>query len=256
VKQIDLKGIKKEEVKYLGVEQSEPEINSKLEGYEGMRVKWLYPYKNTYWDWIEASAHACLTTWEMYPYESINAIGQDKKEELVLNILRDRPISVALEMPKFAFKVTGLSRAISHQLVRHRKMAFGQQSIRVVDVTGAPTRKPQNISGELLDIYGRTVVANKRVYKELVSAGVPREQARNILPIGTTTSIVAVSDLRTLIDYFKGRTSGIAQGEHNYLVYLIAKSFQESQPEFFKFVCTKVDGLEKLVSGEPKELIE
>ncbi len=219
-----------------------------------MKVEMLFPLSNSYYsEWVGGATHACLATWEQYPYKDINKMTYQEKEKQLNIILNDRPISVALEMPKFTFKITGLTRAMTHQIVRHRKMAFGQQSIRVVDPTGAPVRMLEAFEaedkGDLKSRYYDCVVNAKNLYKDMVSAGIPREQARNILPMGTTTSIVMTADLRTMIDYFRGRTSKITQGEHHYLVYLIAKAFREQQPKFFDFICTKVDGLKELVES-------
>jgi len=250
MKQTNLEEIKNEEKRFFGFELEEPEISSQLNDHSGMDVKWLYPIQDTYFDWIGAAIHACLATWEQYPYATIDNMTLEEQEKRLLNVLEERPISVALEMPKFAFKITGLSRAMTHQIVRHRTWAFGQQSIRVADTTGAPTRKPKNLSPEIEKDYNEVVTATKKMYKQLVNLGIPREQARNILPIGTTTSIVCTADLRSLIEYFKSRTLDITQGEHHYMVYLIAKTFKEHQPKFFEFTCSKVNGLKELVESD------
>lgn len=254
MKETKIEEIKQEEQKYFGKILEEPEINPTLETYSGMKAEMLFPVLETYYDdWVNGATHACLATWEQFPYEDINSMSQDQKGKQLNVILGDRPISVALEMPKFAFKITGLTRAMTHQIVRHRQMAFGQQSIRVVDPTGAPVRLPEAFKiksdKEFEDAYFDCVIKAKELYKDMVDAGIPREQARNILPIGTTTSIVMTANLRVLIDYFRGRTSSITQGEHHYLVYLIAKAFKEKQPKFFDFVCTKVNGLKELVES-------
>ena len=260
MKKTDLEEIKAEEKRFMGKEMPEPEVTGKIKHYDDMKVEWLYPLSDTYYEWVKAACHACLATWEQYPYDEINKMVD--KEEKLLAILEERPISVALEMPKFAFKITGITRAMTHQLVRHRKMAFGQQSIRVVDPTGAPVRIPEAFkemhderASELAKEYYAAVDANKKLYKKLVRNEVPREQARNILPIGTTTSIVVTADLRTMIDYFKSRTIGITQGEHHYLVYLIAKEMQKVQPRFFEFICERVNGLKELVAKDWEKLV-
>jgi len=253
MKETKLEEIKQEELKYFGKILEEPKINPDLEDYSGMKVQMLFPLSDSHYDeWVYAATHACLATWEQFPYKDVNKMSQGEKEKQLNIILEDRPISVALEMPKFAFKIIGLTRAMTHQLVRHRQMAFGQQSIRVVDPTGAPVRLPEILKTDyrfLREKYENCVMDAKELYKEMVENDIPREQARNILPIGTTTSIVMTANLRVLIDYFRGRTSSITQGEHHYLVYLIALAFKKGQPQFFNFVCTKVNGLKELVES-------
>ena len=101
----------------------------------------------------------------------------------------------------------------------------------------------------LYDKYVNHVKNGRQLYKEMIDEGVPMEQARAIMPMGTCTKIAVTMRLREMIDYFKGRTSEIAQDEHTYLVCLMAKEMKEKQPEFFKFITKKVPNLEK-VMGE------
>ncbi len=257
MKKADMDYIKKEEKFFLDAEKKYRRINKKTEFFTDMSVEWLYPKKDTYLDWINASAHAGLVTWEEHPYEMIKKYSIKEKERKVLKLLKERPISVILEMPKFAFKINNLSRAMTHQIVRHRKMAFGQQSIRVVDAGTAPTRIPLSLkkNKKLTEEYNSVVYQTKKMYKNLIENGVPREQARNILPIGTTTSIVVTTDLRALIEYFKSRTLNITQGEHHYLTYLIAKEMSKKQKKFFEFTCTRVKNLKNLIRKDWRRLL-
>lgn len=256
MKQTTLKEIKEEEKKYFGKEIEDKEYEGpKLSGYSGMSVEWLYPLSDTYYDWVNAAIQACLCTWEREPYSMVNGMSSSEKEKLLLNILKDRPISVALEMPKFAFRINGLSRAMTHQLVRHRQWAFGQQSIRVVNPINQMVRVPENMPFADSITYKRIIKECHEMYLQMVENGIPREQARNILPIGTTTSIICTVNMRYLIEYFQSRTISISQGEHHFLVYLIAKEMEKFQPKFFRFICTKVKGLKELVESEGKGLI-
>ena len=92
--------------------------------------------------------------------------------------------------------------------------------------------------------YINAVRAVRNVYKELIQNGIPMEQARCIMPMGTCTKIGVTMRLRDMIDYFKGRTGDIAQDEHTYIVCLMAKEMRDRQPQFFKFITSKVTNLE------------
>src|SRR5207344_1639869 len=89
----------------------------------------------------------------------------------------------------FTFAITGVSRTLSHQLVRHRAgVAFDQQSQRYVTYKNAATMLPQSIADaepELRERYEDQVEGSMALYGELVGAGVPGEDARFIFPNGT-----------------------------------------------------------------------
>jgi len=255
MKQTDLKEIEAEQKKYMGrVSNNKLKVDPKLEDYSGMWVEWLYPDKiaGAYDNWINAAWHACFSTWEQYPFEESKKMTFYKKEKMVLNILKDRPISAALEMPSFAFRVNGLSRALTHQFVRHRGMAFGQQSLRVTNPLAQPVRYPEWFNTldkyakrDILEYYRDVIATIQETYATMIYAGCPVEQARNILPIGTTTSIECSTNLKSLVDYLRARTGSI-------MAFLIAKEFKRVQPMFYKFVCSQVKGLDELVKSRGK----
>jgi thymidylate synthase ThyX len=145
---------------------------------------------------------------------------------------------------------------MTHQIVRARQMAFGQQSYRVSSCYSDPVRVPvtleeRMIGGEegaraveLHEQYIEAVKTVRKTYRDLIEFGIPMEQARCIMPMGTCTKIGVTMRLRDMIEYFKGRTGDIAQDEHTYIVCLMAKEMRDKQPEFFKFILSKVTNLE------------
>ena len=153
--------------------------------------------------------------------------------------------------------ITVVPRAMTHQIVRHRQMAFGQQSYRVSSCYSDPVRLPVSLqeiidSGvdtdkayRLKESYIEAVMHVRTVYKDLIQALIPMEQARCIMPMGTCTKIGVTMRLRDMIEYFKGRTGDIAQDEHTYIVCLMAKEMRDKQPEFFKFITSKISNLEE-----------
>lgn len=254
IKQANKEYILSEERKYLGKEIGNFFAKPKTEvaGYESISVELMFPLCNeAYNDWVSSAFYNSLATWDKSPEnivtEMLRTESIERKEQLLLNILKDRPISVALEGAVFSFRITGVPRTMTHQIVRHRKMAFGQQSFRVSSCYAEPVRIPQvlfdNSTGipekkkeELRKKYIETIKKNREVYRELIINGVPMEQARNIMPMGTLTAIGATMQLRTMIEYFRGRTSDIAQDEHTYIVCLMANELRKKQPKFFKIV--------------------
>jgi len=243
MKQTTIEEIREEEKKFLGKELRHKEPKHEFVDYTSMTAELLTA---TPWDdWVRGAAYASLCTWDCSCCKPIDSMSKKQLEDNLMLILSKRPISVALENAKFMFRLTGISRAITHQLVRHRQMAFGQQSLRVSNPGHDPIRLPQwiweeNDDADLTVAVEQAMIRVKDLYFDLVRAGCPPEQARAVLPIGITTKICVTMTLRDMIAYFRGRTSAIAQGEHEYMVRLMMKEMKSHQPKYYKFLETKV----------------
>mgnify|MGYP001570046089 CR=1 FL=1 len=256
VKEADIAYILAEEKKFLGTEIGnffeEPE--RQVAGYESIKVELTSPTgTEAYVDWVNSAFYNSLSTWDKSPEKFVSEMHEnyniEQKENLLFNIIKERPISVALEGTTFCFKVTGIPRTQTHQIVRARQAAFGQTSLRVASCYSEPIRVPQSLlekenNTELLDVFVKTVKMCRETYKRLIESGIPMEQARNIMPMGTCTNIGMCMNLRTLIDYVKGRTGDIAQDEHTYIVCLMMDELRKKQPKFFNVVKMFVPNVE------------
>ena len=137
---------------------------------------------------------------------------------LVKHLYRNGHHSV-FEHIYFTFKIEGISRACSHQLVRHRHCSFTQRSQRYCDEDGFETIKPNSIrevdqKGE----YGNFMLEVQECYRELQGLGVPNEDARYILPNACATSLYLSCNLRELIHICNERLCSRAQWEIRHLV--------------------------------------
>ena len=119
----------------------------------------------------------------------------------------------------FTFKIEGISRACSHQLVRHRMCSFTQRSQRYCSEDGFKVVIPKtlqyidkkNANENLMDeING--------MYNEAQSLGVPNEDARYLLPNACETSLYLSCNLRELIHIANERLCVRAQWEIRDLV--------------------------------------
>jgi thymidylate synthase (FAD) len=121
----------------------------------------------------------------------------------------------ALEHAVFTFGIEGISRACTHQLVRHRVASYSQQSQRYVKLEKVNAITPPSISknpsakarfdAKLEELWA--------FYGELVEEGVLPEDARYILPNACETKIVVTMNARELLHYFSIRTCMRAQWE-------------------------------------------
>lgn len=97
------------------------------------------------------------------------------------------------------------SRAISHQLVRHRIAAYSQQSMRYVKFTTKDSLKvimPQGYddwSVTIKDVWEQSIYDATDSYERMIIFGAPAEVARGVLPHDTATKLVATWNLRELL---------------------------------------------------------
>lgn len=144
--------------------------------------------------------------------------------DYLANVIAQGHTSV-LGHASFTFLIDGVSRALTHELVRHRWWTFSEISQRFVSMEGATTVVPPLLRGNAeaesiirehhavsAEAYDRLVAEAER---ELVAQGVTgtmarkraREAARAVLPGGTETTIVASANTRAIRDFVQQRWS-------------------------------------------------
>ena len=115
----------------------------------------------------------------------------------------------------FTFKIEGISRACSHQLVRHRHCSFTQRSQRYCSEDDFEYVTPPSLSDNLFYNNDMRDIANEyRSYQEVV----PNEDARYILPNACCTDLYLSCSLRELIHICNERLCSKAQWEIRELV--------------------------------------
>lgn len=119
----------------------------------------------------------------------------------------------------FTFKIDGISRACSHQLVRHRHCAFAQRSQRYCNEDGFECVLPPSIDDtEAYWDYNSTLIDIRQGYANLQAKNIPNEDARYILPNACATSLYLSCNLRELIHICNERLCSKAQWEIRELV--------------------------------------
>jgi len=147
-----------------------------------------------------------------------------KMQKLISSVIESGHGST-IEHVVFTFAISGVSRTLSHQLVRHRAgVAFDQQSQRYVTYKGAATMLPHSIAEgdpDLRERYEEQVDGALGLYGDLLGAGVPGEDARFVFPNATRTNLVMTTNLRALIHMSGLRLCTMAQWEIRRLFQLI-----------------------------------
>jgi len=138
------------------------------------------------------------------------------------------------EHVSFQFSIDGVSRALSHQLVRHRIASYSQRSQRYVKETGFEFVIPPSVkqNPEALERFKTVMARLQESYQELLSS-VPAEDARYVLPNACTTSLMATFNARSLLNFFEHRTCSRAQWEIRSLAEKMLKLVRVVAPNLF-----------------------
>ena len=153
-----------------------------------------------------------------------------------------------LEFCDFTFHIEGVSRALTHQLVRHRLASYAQRSQRYCSEDGFEYVVPRTISNnkEAWKEYGAIMRKIKKCYKDLQDIGIPNEDARMVLPNACETQIEVKMNFRTLIHFMNERLCTRAQWEIRTLAILMKKCVEEQYPELAKYLVPKCEVYENM----------
>ncbi len=162
------------------------------------------------------AAAARLSTSKVSASELRERMTPEQIARLLDHVIASGHLST-LEHASFTFAVDGISRAASHQLVRHRLASYTQQSQRYVSfksfselryVTPA-TIVVKGFKGR----FDETVRAMHDLYRQMIESGVPAEDARFILPNAVETRLVMTMNARELMHVCSLRLCQRAQWE-------------------------------------------
>jgi thymidylate synthase (FAD) len=156
-----------------------------------------------------------------------------------------------IEHASASFEISGISRACSHQLVRHRLASYSQESQRYVDMAEPAWALPPDVLEDegAMAVWEEFADEVKEAYQALRERGMRKEDARFVLPNAAATRLIVTMNFRELLHFFRIRISRAAQWEIRdvgvrmlELVYPHAPSvfgdlrqdLREGYPEFFE----------------------
>jgi thymidylate synthase (FAD) len=158
------------------------------------------------------------------------------------------------EHPSITFAVKGVSRSLMAQITRHRQMSFDVQSMRYASLAKAGTVTPASITSgdhfsretglveldEEVRSYWRNsyhyMTANAAdLYEDMIEAGVPKEDARMVLPIGTRVNMTFTGNARTFLHLMDMRRKADAQWEIRQLSDMLLDELKEWMPYTFTY---------------------
>lgn len=180
--------------------------------------------------------------------------------ESFLSLLMDLNHESPMEHISFTFGVEGVSRTLTHQLVRHRIASFSQQSQRYVKLKQFEYIVPPAIEGDekARSIFLKAMEEDQKYYDEIVDILYKKhyeeyikdghsekqadsraekkaiEDARYVFPNACETKIVVTMNARALINFFRLRTCNRAQWEIRELAILMLKEVKKVYPVLFE----------------------
>lgn len=154
----------------------------------------------------------------------------------------DKLVSLGHESPtehaSYTFAVEGVSRSLSHQLVRHRIASYSQRSQRYCSERQFEYVIPASIyndpSARVHEAFEEAMKNAQDAYDFLVEMGVPKEDARQVLPNACCTRIVITMNARALNHFFEERCCTRAQSEIRKMANLMLDEAKKTSPILFK----------------------
>lgn len=228
---------------------------------------------------VALAARLCYSPLDIHGIKKDLTIKRQKG--LIEKLLKSGHLS-PLEHATFTFAVEGISRACSHQLVRHRIASYSQQSQRYVSMEkGFDYIIPPSIESDtgLKDRFVAFMEKTQDFYNEIVDnlkqRGIQGEEAyedaRFVLPNAAETKIILTMNARELLHFFSQRCCMRAQWEIREMAIEMLKLVQAVAPEIFahagpqclkgrcpegQFSCGKIDEVRRFFQGFLKDYPE
>jgi thymidylate synthase (FAD) len=215
-----------------------------------MRVKILSHTPNPE-EVIASAARLCYSSASVDDLMKKTEDKESTKEyiDMLMSLGHESPI----EHVSFVFAIEGISRACSHQLVRHRIASYSQKSQRYVNEAQFEYITPPVIEDDLTlkDLYSNTMEIVHARYNllrtELIAKymkdGMDKksaekkanEDARFVLPNACETKIIVTMNIRSLFNFFKHRCCNRAQWEIRMMANEMLRQCMEIAPNIFKY---------------------
>ena len=211
------------------------------------------------YDVISVAAKTCYSSMDL---DDLMRKFTDAERLKLVKSLEDSKHESPFEHVSITFAISNISRACSHQLVRHRIASFSQRSQRYVDETGFNYFVPVNInsSKNIKEYYTHFMNKVGVIYEELKEdllnyfieeyrkvqnkepdtthirafKKMAGEEARYVLPNACSTQLVMTMNVRSLWNFFNLRCCNRAQAEINELAWEMLRQCKKRWPLLFE----------------------
>jgi thymidylate synthase (FAD) len=191
---------------------------------------------------VAMAAKLCYSPSNIESLKEKTAVKDQKRfVEKLMEIGHMSPI----EHASFTFAVEGISRACSHQLVRHRLASYSQQSQRYVSeeagfdfIIPPSIKKDGELARHFRDFMNKAQEAYSHIVTRLNEKGLKGEEAnqdaRFILPNACETKIIITMNARELLHFFKQRCCNRAQWEIRSMAINMLRLVSRTAPAIFR----------------------
>ena len=194
---------------------------------------------------IEYAGRSCYRS-----FHRPNPATHKVSDYLERTLFDQKHFSIA-EHVQITVEVTGVSRAWTHEMVRHRAFKFSQESQRFIDMENFDVVLPPAfrgdwvLEGEVDEAMNGVAEAYRRIVEELLSRGKTRKQAREaaraILPNATATGIVISGDIRSWIFMLDRRLRPDADAEFQEVAKLMLEAITPVAPSIFEEFANRIE---------------
>jgi thymidylate synthase (FAD) len=215
----------------------------------GMKATLLFPTREIaeqyYLPLIYTACRTCyseLLPEDIFDRATSGQVATEKQQDLIRRVIESGHGST-IEHIVFTFAISGVTRTLSHQLVRHRAgVAFDQQSQRYLNYKRPSYMVPGSLTDappEMRDRFVSEMDESLAFYGEMLEAGIPGEDARFVMPNATRTNLIMTANLRALIHMSGLRLCTMAQWEIRRLFQLIRHEVFGVSPFLGSFLAPK-----------------
>lgn len=164
---------------------------------------------------------------------------------LLKRVLADKKVQYdplkLLDHVFYMFEIEDCSRVTTHQLVRHRLASYDQESQRFSSASREGFVTPPTIqsNSEALRVYEQALKSAYEAFEKLLSLGIPKEDARYVLPSAIKTKLVMTVSAKSLMHIVWQRTAIQAQWEIRKLVHMMYELARDATPELWNQIIEK-----------------
>jgi thymidylate synthase (FAD) len=168
-------------------------------------------------------------------YLSFPKQKENSEKAFIRMLIKNHHLSV-LEHAYATFRISGVSRAFTHQWVRHRLCSFIQQSQRYVDESHFNSIEPDSVkkNSEAHSVFVDFMDRAKEVYTQLLKMKIKKEDARYVLPNAVESQIVVSANFREWRYIIGLRGKAQAQWEIRRVAIEILKILRKHSPTVFE----------------------
>lgn len=198
---------------------------------------------------VVVAARTCLSD---EAYEDIWRKMSDIDISRILATVIAKGHHSVLEHANFTFSISGVSRVLTHQLVRHRMASYSQLSQQRADaselgfVVPPEVRKDPNVVKKYLDLISQC----QELYTDMLAKGLSLGSARYILPSAFTSRIIVTINARSLFNLLALRMCAAEEWEFRQVGTLMYKELMRVAPGIFKYAGTTCETEGICVEGE------